>query len=334
MAIDNFHASGEKSSRSKSRSNKLHFSGSASISIIFDDFCIYLEKQQIPTATEIDPLENPLQTGQSRGVSQPSSEMSSDDGVALIDCPLSADLERFDIVKINRSGKLVGAHFVVLTTFEKIQAETGPLPHGQYDEKTIGHSRSNEVELTLLDNNKSAEFATSPDADQQYIEKTVSYLEILLQKFRDILFQRQINSRFFGSETKDFSHKLRKPIAKNYGNSSLDARLIRRIIKRRQQRGKIMDWEHFSDPSWDMLLDLTAAHFEDRKVSVTDLTLASGVPSTTALRWITRMERAGLIERAKDEMDGRRAWVELSDRALKSMTIYLLTLDRSEEAFI
>ena len=42
-----------------------------------------------------------------------------------------------------------------------------------------------------------------------------------------------------------------------------------------------------------MLLDLTAARAEHTRVSVTSLCIASGVPPTTALRWIGQMSDAG-----------------------------------------
>lgn len=77
--------------------------------------------------------------------------------------------------------------------------------------------------------------------------------------------------------------------------------LIRKILKRRVVRGKFFDSfseDLFRDPAWDMLLDLTLAHTECRRVSVTSLCIASGVPPTTALRWIravsTRTDSAGI----------------------------------------
>src|SRR3546814_5777917 len=65
-----------------------------------------------------------------------------------------------------------------------------------------------------------------------------------------------------------------------------DPRLVRRIIHQRQLRARFFDPALFGDPAWDMLLDLTAARAEHNRVSVTSLCIASGVPLTTALRWI------------------------------------------------
>src|SRR5579863_9806562 len=76
-----------------------------------------------------------------------------------------------------------------------------------------------------------------------------------------------------------------------------DAQLVRRIIRQRQQRARFFEGDLFADPAWDMLLDLTAARVEHSRVSVTSLCIASGVPPTTALRWIGQLTDAGLLQR-------------------------------------
>jgi DNA-binding MarR family transcriptional regulator len=76
-----------------------------------------------------------------------------------------------------------------------------------------------------------------------------------------------------------------------------------------------------------MLLDLTAAHAEHRRVSVTSLCLASGVPPTTALRWVQQMTESGLFERVADSADKRRVFISLSDRAADAMARYFSEID-------
>lgn len=71
-----------------------------------------------------------------------------------------------------------------------------------------------------------------------------------------------------------------------------------------------------------MLLDLAAARAEHKRVSVTSLCIASGVPPTTALRWISQMTGAGLFCRAEDVTDRRRAFIALSDVAAEGMARY------------
>ncbi|MGZ3235038.1 MAG: MarR family transcriptional regulator [Croceibacterium sp.] len=108
-----------------------------------------------------------------------------------------------------------------------------------------------------------------------------------------------------------------------------DPRLVRTIIRQRQLRAKFFDGELFADPAWDILLDLTAARAEHTRVSVTSLCIASGVPPTTALRWIGQMTQGGLLERVEDEVDRRRAFIALSDRTADGMARYFAELGRS-----
>lgn len=105
-----------------------------------------------------------------------------------------------------------------------------------------------------------------------------------------------------------------------------DPRLVRRILRQRQLRARFFDGDLFADPAWDMLLDLTAARAEHNRVSVTSLCIASGVPPTTALRWISQLTEAGLFQRVEDETDRRRAFIALTDKAAESMSRYFADL--------
>lgn len=112
-----------------------------------------------------------------------------------------------------------------------------------------------------------------------------------------------------------------------------DPRLVRQIIARRQARARFFDAELFADPAWDMLLDLTAAHAEHDRVSVTSLCIASGVPATTALRWIRQMTESGLFERVEDSADRRRAFIQLSDRSVGAMARYFMEIAKPALAY-
>jgi hypothetical protein len=108
-----------------------------------------------------------------------------------------------------------------------------------------------------------------------------------------------------------------------------DPRLVRKIIRQRQLRARFFDGDLFADPAWDMLLDLTAARVEHTRVSVTSLCIASGVPPTTALRWIGQMTEAGLLQRVGDETDRRRAFITLTDKAADAMARYFAGLGKA-----
>ncbi|MBA4164875.1 MAG: MarR family transcriptional regulator [Erythrobacter sp.] len=108
-----------------------------------------------------------------------------------------------------------------------------------------------------------------------------------------------------------------------------DPRLVRQIIQQRQMRARFFDGALFADPAWDMLLDLTASRAEHVRVSVTSLCIASGVPPTTALRWIGQMVDAGLFVRTEDGVDKRRAFIALSDQAAEAMARYFAELGKA-----
>ncbi|WFL77941.1 winged helix DNA-binding protein [Altererythrobacter arenosus] len=105
-----------------------------------------------------------------------------------------------------------------------------------------------------------------------------------------------------------------------------DPSLVRQMIRQRQTRAQYFDAELFADPAWDMLLDLTAAHGEHKRVSVSSLCIAAGVPPTTALRWIRQMVETGLFDRVEDARDRRRAYISLSERAVDAMARYFAVI--------
>ncbi|MCZ8018126.1 winged helix DNA-binding protein [Novosphingobium sp.] len=113
-----------------------------------------------------------------------------------------------------------------------------------------------------------------------------------------------------------------------------EPRLVRQIIRQRQLRARFFEGDLFADPAWDMLLDLTAARAEHTRVSVTSLCIASGVPPTTALRWIGQMTEAGLLMRVEDETDRRRAFITLTDKAIDAMARYFAELGPRAAALV
>jgi hypothetical protein len=105
-----------------------------------------------------------------------------------------------------------------------------------------------------------------------------------------------------------------------------DPRLIRRIIQQRQRRDRFFNNELFGEPAWDMLLDLAAATMEYRQVSVTSLCIASRVPLTTALRWVSLMTDQGLLRRVEDPQDRRRAFISLTEAGMSALSRYFESL--------
>ncbi|MEO6716132.1 MAG: winged helix DNA-binding protein [Novosphingobium sp.] len=146
----------------------------------------------------------------------------------------------------------------------------------------------------------------------------------------DGIFRFESPGRAFASLADDMSGRL----ARATRPALPDPRLVRRIIRQRQLRARFFDGDLFGDPAWDMLLDLTAARAEHSRVSVTSLCIASGVPPTTALRWIGQMTEAGLFQRVEDDADRRRAFVALTDKASDAMARYFAELGTGAARFV
>jgi len=106
--------------------------------------------------------------------------------------------------------------------------------------------------------------------------------------------------------------------------------LARQTYDDRRRRTKIFRTEDlFGEPAWDILLDLFVAAKERRRVSVTSACIGSAVPSTTALRWISILEKQGLLVREADPGDARRVYVKLSARGYAAMLEYFASASRS-----
>lgn len=82
----------------------------------------------------------------------------------------------------------------------------------------------------------------------------------------------------------------------------------------------------FGEPGWDILLDLYIAERRRTDVQVSSVCLDAGVPSTTILRWIARLEQEGLIYRIADSCDARRRYVRLTEDGRELMRTVLRSM--------
>lgn len=108
--------------------------------------------------------------------------------------------------------------------------------------------------------------------------------------------------------------------------AAVNAAYVQGLIKSRRLREKFFSAEMFSDPAWDILLDLAAGDLAGKTTSVSSLCLAAAVPGTTALRWIKSMTEAGMLEREADAHDGRRVLVRMAPQTRELMMKYLNTV--------
>lgn len=96
-------------------------------------------------------------------------------------------------------------------------------------------------------------------------------------------------------------------------------RLVHHVRSARHLRERFFEADLFGEPAWDMLLDLYEAELSQQRTTVSSVCMASGVPATTALRWLRALEEKCLVRRTRDPTDGRRKFLTLSESALMSI---------------
>lgn len=97
----------------------------------------------------------------------------------------------------------------------------------------------------------------------------------------------------------------------------------RRIIHRRRRRAELFGADLFTEPAWEILLDLFVAGETQARASISSLCVATGLPSMTVIRWVDAMSTHGLVRRGRSAEDARRSHVELSPEAHEKMRRYI-----------
>jgi DNA-binding MarR family transcriptional regulator len=121
--------------------------------------------------------------------------------------------------------------------------------------------------------------------------------------------------QFFFSDNSD---------AEGVGHLADAARAI--LALRRFRDSVFQDLGLFGEPSWNILLDLFEARARGVSVSVSGACVGSGVPATTALRYITALVESGWVIRHPHPWDNRVSLVTLSDDATERMSRILKRL--------
>lgn len=253
--------------------------------------------------------------------------------VVLLDCvsvdvKLCAALSRLDM-RIARSG----AQLIVTTSLDALdevfacfdQSAPQILVDASRSERVVAVGRT----LGSISGGKVRELS---EADRLALLRLSEQVDAIAQKIEGLSNNPQVMAGQSGGDAagagersvfSGFSQDDSSPKELRFPNPSH----VRRIITERQARAKFFDAELFADPAWDMLLDLTAAHGEGVRVSVTSLCIASGVPPTTALRWVRQMTENGLFERIDDPSDKRRAFISLSAKSRDAMSRYFALIE-------
>lgn len=97
---------------------------------------------------------------------------------------------------------------------------------------------------------------------------------------------------------------------------------VQRARRLRELRRTLLGTEHFSGPAWDILLHLFESHVMQRRDTIGNVCDGTGLPATTAVRWINRLEQSRLIVVRDDHLDNRRRFAQLSAEGVDIMTKY------------
>jgi DNA-binding transcriptional ArsR family regulator len=90
------------------------------------------------------------------------------------------------------------------------------------------------------------------------------------------------------------------------------------LISARRGRERLFGRHLFSDPAWDVIIELYAAMLGKRRMSAADLARAIGAPEPVIGRWIAALVEAGIVATAGDQ-DGTNARVELTEDGAAKM---------------
>lgn len=112
------------------------------------------------------------------------------------------------------------------------------------------------------------------------------------------------------------------------GHSKSPEEVLKLLLETRRIRFRHFAQSSFTDPGWDILLDLMSARLAKRPVPVSSACLAAGVPATTALRWVDQLSDSGLVRRLPDPTDRRRVLLELTEEGCRRMEVYLRAVGR------
>jgi hypothetical protein len=74
---------------------------------------------------------------------------------------------------------------------------------------------------------------------------------------------------------------------------------IQSVLSVRRARARIFGENLFSDPAWDMILELYAANLSGRSLPLRELAVTTETPVSTTARWASILEEIGLIETTK-----------------------------------
>lgn len=103
---------------------------------------------------------------------------------------------------------------------------------------------------------------------------------------------------------------------------------VRAYEDRRSRAEQFEEGKLFSEPAWDILLDLFIHQSRHEQVTVRSACIGSGAPNAVAIRWLKALEGEGLVQIMQDLEDQTRRLVSLTAEGYESMLRYLEKISR------
>lgn len=101
----------------------------------------------------------------------------------------------------------------------------------------------------------------------------------------------------------------------------------------RQVRERLFHADVAQTPAWQLILDLYRVEKQGGHNYVSSVALSSGLPLTTALRYIDQLVGCGYVERARDTADARRVRVSLTPQCIALLQRYTEEVARESAGF-
>lgn len=91
------------------------------------------------------------------------------------------------------------------------------------------------------------------------------------------------------------------------------------VLASRRGREAALGRELFSDPAWDVLLELYAAKLGERRIALAELARSIDTPLSTTRRWVNALAERGLVASSPDPAEPARLWISLSAQGASAM---------------
>ncbi|GAC1579720.1 MAG: hypothetical protein NVS3B5_13000 [Sphingomicrobium sp.] len=119
---------------------------------------------------------------------------------------------------------------------------------------------------------------------------------------------------------RDFQNRFEREVNKGHSNSVSLRKWAEYSFAMRRHREKIFGPTLFSDPAWDIMLNVLMSDLDGEPLTVSNASVVANMPMTTGIRGIDRLEVAGLVQRIADPSDRRVIWVRTTAKALQLLT--------------